>query len=189
MEQSKQSSPNYRLRRKCWLFLLPDIFKVCLFVFYKWWKTVSHVMQGVKVLSLTCTFLQATRPFSVHPELTVEVVLPELSKPDIPSVVGQRAATEIPIKCCKNREGKGLHILGVKGFLFFLCESVQSTKRLNQHHSDYNSLVSTERTCIYSENWDVHGCVICFDPQRAHVIHSLWILSMTEKLFLRSHPV
>ena len=56
-----------------------------------------------KVQTLTCAFLQAARPFTVHPQLTVEVFLPELREPNVSSVVGQRAASEIPIKRCKKQ--------------------------------------------------------------------------------------
>lgn len=51
----------------------------------------------------TCAFLQAAGSFAVHSQLTVEVLLPEFSKPNISSVVGQRAAAEIPVKRCKER--------------------------------------------------------------------------------------
>lgn len=38
---------------------------------------------------LTCAFFQATGSFAVHPQLTVEVFLPEFGEPNISSVVGQ----------------------------------------------------------------------------------------------------
>lgn len=40
----------------------------------------------------------------MHPELAVEVFLPEFGEPNIPPVVGQRAAAEIPIERCKKNE-------------------------------------------------------------------------------------
>lgn len=52
-------------------------------------------------LCLTCALLQVAGPFSVHPQLTVEILLPELREPNVPPVVGQRAAPEIPIERCR----------------------------------------------------------------------------------------
>lgn len=40
----------------------------------------------------------------MHPQLTVEILLPELGKPNVSSVVGQRAASEIPVKRCERRQ-------------------------------------------------------------------------------------
>lgn len=42
----------------------------------------------------------------MHPQLTVEVFLPELSEPNISSVVGQWAATEIPVERWKKKKKK-----------------------------------------------------------------------------------
>lgn len=39
--------------------------------------------------TLTRAFLQAAGPFAVHPQLAVEVFLPELGEPNVSSVVGQ----------------------------------------------------------------------------------------------------
>lgn len=42
----------------------------------------------------------------MHPQLAVEVLLPELGEPHVPPVVGERAAAEVPIERCKGGEGK-----------------------------------------------------------------------------------
>lgn len=55
---------------------------------------------------LTCAFLQVAGSFPVHPQLTVEIFLPELREPNVPPVVGQRAALEIPIERCRGGGGK-----------------------------------------------------------------------------------
>lgn len=47
---------------------------------------------------LTCTFFGTARPLAVHPQLTAEVFLPELGEPDVPAVVGQRAALEVTVE-------------------------------------------------------------------------------------------
>lgn len=52
---------------------------------------------------LTGTFLGAPGPLAVHPQLTAKVLLPELSKPDVPAVVGQRAALEVTIERCQKK--------------------------------------------------------------------------------------
>lgn len=41
----------------------------------------------------------------MHPQLTVEILLPELREPNVPPVVGQRAAPEIPIERCRGGGG------------------------------------------------------------------------------------
>lgn len=64
------------------------------------------------IWTLTCAFLQAAGPLSVHPQLAVEVLLPELGEPHVPPVVGERAAAEVPIERCK---GGGDWKNGVKG--------------------------------------------------------------------------
>lgn len=75
------------------------------FEFLSFFQMVETTMDSdsYNVRSLTCAFLQASRPFTMHPQLAVEVFLPEFSEPNISSVVGQRAAAEIPIKCCKKK--------------------------------------------------------------------------------------
>lgn len=52
----------------------------------------------------TCAFLGAAGSLAVHPQLAAEVLLPELSEPDVPAVVGQRAALEVPVKRCGKKE-------------------------------------------------------------------------------------
>lgn len=59
--------------------------------------------------SLTCAFLQVAGSFSVHPQLTVEILLPELREPNVPPVVGQRAAPEVPIERCGGGTKKSDH--------------------------------------------------------------------------------
>lgn len=46
----------------------------------------------------TCALLEAAAFLSVHPKPTAKVLLPELGKPHISAVVGQRAALEVPVK-------------------------------------------------------------------------------------------
>lgn len=45
----------------------------------------------------------------MHPQLTVEILLPELSEPNISPVVGKRAATEILVKRCKKEKSAFLN--------------------------------------------------------------------------------
>ncbi len=52
----------------------------------------------------TCAFLGAARSLAVHPKLATKVFLPEFCKPDVPAVVGQRAALKVTVKCCGKRE-------------------------------------------------------------------------------------
>lgn len=47
---------------------------------------------------LTGALFKASWPFSMHPQLASKVLLPEFRKPHIPSVVGERAATEVAIE-------------------------------------------------------------------------------------------
>lgn len=53
---------------------------------------------------LTCAFLGAAGPLAVHPQLADKVLLPELGEPDVPPVVGQRAALEVAIKGCGEKK-------------------------------------------------------------------------------------
>lgn len=46
----------------------------------------------------TCTFLWASKSLAMHPQLTGKVFLPELGKPDISPIVGQRSALEVTVK-------------------------------------------------------------------------------------------
>lgn len=90
-----------------WISSQITIYTFKLYRFFPKWLIASEIMEEVKY-SLTCAFLQAARPFTMHSQFTVKVFLPEFSKPNISSVVGQRTATEIPVKCCvKDRQGKG----------------------------------------------------------------------------------
>lgn len=52
----------------------------------------------------TCTFFGAAGSLAVHPQLADEVLLPELSEPDVPAVVGQGAAPEVTVKRCGKKE-------------------------------------------------------------------------------------
>lgn len=64
-----------------------------------WTKTPPHPPATVTRECLTCALFQSGTFFhSVAAEFAAEVVFPELGKPDIPSVVLQRAADEVTIK-------------------------------------------------------------------------------------------
>lgn len=52
----------------------------------------------------TCTFLGAAWFLAVHSQLAPEVLLPELSEPYVPAVIGQRAALEVTVKCCGKKQ-------------------------------------------------------------------------------------
>lgn len=54
--------------------------------------------------SLTCALLQVACSFAMHSQPAAEVLLPELGEPDVSPVVGQRAAAEIPVERCGQRE-------------------------------------------------------------------------------------
>lgn len=56
------------------------------------------------LLFLTCAFLGAAWPLAVHPQLTAKVFLPELSKPHVPAVVGQRTTLEVSVKRCQENK-------------------------------------------------------------------------------------
>lgn len=43
----------------------------------------------------------------MHPQLAAEVLLPELSEPHVPPVVGQRAAPEVTVKRCGEEDEEG----------------------------------------------------------------------------------
>lgn len=79
-------------------------------------KPRDDVAQNHTILKwkyLTCTLMEARPLFhSMAAEFAAEVVFPELSKPDIPSVVFQRSADEVAIKpwtdqwaCCQWHSG------------------------------------------------------------------------------------
>lgn len=72
---------------KCCLLQLSGVFSL-LGILLNIGKIATAIIQ-MQVQNLTCAFLQATGPFSMHPQLTVEVFLPELGEPNISSVVGQ----------------------------------------------------------------------------------------------------
>jgi hypothetical protein len=46
----------------------------------------------------TCTFLRTSGLLAVHPKLASKILLPEFCKPDVPAVVGERAAPEVAIE-------------------------------------------------------------------------------------------
>lgn len=46
----------------------------------------------------TCALLGAAGPLAMHPQLAAKVLLPELSEPDVPAVVGQRTAPEVSVE-------------------------------------------------------------------------------------------
>lgn len=75
----------------------------------KWLGKKTQLLKELKGCILTCAFLQAAGPLSVHPQLAVKVLLPELGKPHVPPVVGERAAAEVSIERCwggKKKIGK-----------------------------------------------------------------------------------
>lgn len=46
----------------------------------------------------TCALLGAAASLAVHSKPAAKVLLPELGKPHVSAVVGQRAALEVPVK-------------------------------------------------------------------------------------------
>lgn len=52
----------------------------------------------------TCTFLGTARSLAMHAQFTAKVFLPELSKPYVPAVIGQRATLEVTVKCYQKKE-------------------------------------------------------------------------------------
>lgn len=46
----------------------------------------------------TCALLEAAASLAVHPQPAAKVLLPELGKPHVPAVVGQRAALEVSVE-------------------------------------------------------------------------------------------
>lgn len=66
-------------------------------------------MTGLSAIkcSLTCALPDpGSFLHSVPTELALEIVLPELCKPDIPPVVLQRPAVEVAVKTCKGKQQK-----------------------------------------------------------------------------------
>lgn len=134
--------------------------------------------------TLTCAFLQAARPFTVHPQLTVEVLFPELREPNISSVVGQRAATEISIKRCSKKRQSRQKLRYIEWREDCICFPFL---KLRKHI--YPSTASfwlggphIHRGHLYLNKWGVHDGVISFDSQR----RVLWI-AHASKVWLKSH--
>lgn len=75
--------------------------------------------------SLTCALFDS-RSFlqRVATELALKIILPELCKPDIPSVVLQRPASEVAVKTCKEKKQQNKS----KCFFFTILESLISWK-------------------------------------------------------------
>jgi len=61
--------------------------------------------------SCTCTFLRASRLLAMHPKLASKILLPEFCEPDVPAVVGERAAPEVAIERWRGGKGKNIRMI------------------------------------------------------------------------------
>lgn len=65
-------------------------------------------------------------------ELALKIILPELCKPDIPSVVLQRPADEIAVKTCKEKNNKSC-------LLFPFVESLLNLGNMSYMFQEFNN--------------------------------------------------